>query len=179
MAVLLVTGAARGIGADIALLGAERGWDVAVNYAHNQERARDVCERIEALGRRALPVQADVADPQAVEAMFDTVRSELGPLSGLVNNAGVNETAGPIEDLDLEHVKRALEVNLYGVFLHILADALGSVAVIISSIAIKYWGAYIADPISCFLISILILASVVPLVKSTSRTLILGTTGVL
>jgi Co/Zn/Cd efflux system component len=55
--------------------------------------------------------------------------------------------------------------NLYGVFLHILADALGSVAVIISSIAIEYWGIYIADPICCFLISILILLSVVPLIK--------------
>jgi len=64
--------------------------------------------------------------------------------------------------------------NLYGVFLHILADALGSVAVIISSIFIKYWQWYIADPICCFLISFLILASVVFLIKSTSRLLSLG-----
>jgi zinc transporter 5/7 len=64
--------------------------------------------------------------------------------------------------------------NLYGVFLHILADALGSVAVIISSIFIKYWGWYIADPICCFLISFLILASVVFLIKSSGRVLALG-----
>ena len=61
--------------------------------------------------------------------------------------------------------------NLQGVFLHILADALGSVAVIVSSIAIDYGGYYIADPICCFLISILILASVIPLIKSTYRIL--------
>ena len=64
--------------------------------------------------------------------------------------------------------------NLYGVFLHILADALGSVAVIISSIFIKYFDWYIADPICCFLISFLILLSVVYLIKSTSRLLALG-----
>ena len=64
--------------------------------------------------------------------------------------------------------------NLYGVFLHILADALGSVAVIISSIFIKYFDWYIADPICCFLISGLILMSVVYLIKSTSRLLALG-----
>lgn len=61
--------------------------------------------------------------------------------------------------------------NLKGVFLHVLADALGSVAVIVSSIAIHFGGYYIADPICCFLISILILASVVPLIKSTYRVL--------
>jgi len=59
----------------------------------------------------------------------------------------------------------------------VLADALGSVAVIISSIMIKYWGLYIADPICCFLISLLILASVIPLIKQSATTLILGTNG--
>ena len=67
--------------------------------------------------------------------------------------------------------------NLYGVFLHILADALGSVAVIISSLAIDWGGYYIADPICCLLISILILASVVPLIKSTYKVLSLNQSG--
>jgi zinc transporter 5/7 len=69
--------------------------------------------------------------------------------------------------------------NLQGVFLHILADALGSVAVIISSIAIEYGGFYIADPICCFIISILILMSVIPLIKSTFRVLSLTQSGIL
>lgn len=61
--------------------------------------------------------------------------------------------------------------NLQGVFLHVLADALGSVAVIVSSIAIDWGGYYIADPICCFVISILILMSVIPLIKQTFRVL--------
>ena len=63
------------------------------------------------------------------------------------------------------------------VFLHILADAMGSVAVIISAICIRFFGIYIADPICCFLISILILASVIPLIKQTARMLTLGQSG--
>ena len=67
--------------------------------------------------------------------------------------------------------------NMTAVFLHILADAMGSVAVIISAVFIRSFGVYIADPICCFLISILILASVVPLIKSAARTLTLGQSG--
>jgi NAD(P)-dependent dehydrogenase (short-subunit alcohol dehydrogenase family) len=117
MTVLLVTGAARGIGADIALLGAERGWDVAVNYVGNTQAAEEVCGRIEATGNRALPVQADVSDENAVEAMFRQIKAELGPISGLVNNAGVNETGGPIEEIDIDLARRAMDVNYFGTFL--------------------------------------------------------------
>jgi zinc transporter 5/7 len=63
--------------------------------------------------------------------------------------------------------------NLYGVFLHVLADALGSVGVIISSILVKYYGIFIADPICSFIISLMILGSVVPLIQMTSNNLIL------
>lgn len=118
MAVLLVTGAARGIGADIAVLGAERGWDVAVNYASNETAADEISAKIEATGRRALPIQADVSNPQAVKAMFEKVSAELGPIIGLVNNAGVaGIKTGPIDELDIDISKRAMEVNYFGTFL--------------------------------------------------------------
>lgn len=117
MGVLLVTGGARGIGADIAILAGERGWDVAVNYAANQDAADEVCANVEAAGGRAIPVQADVADQAAVEAMFERVTSELGPLDGLVNNAGVNGTNGRIEELDVDQARRDFEVNYFGTFL--------------------------------------------------------------
>jgi len=65
--------------------------------------------------------------------------------------------------------------NLYGVFLHILADALGSVGVIISSFLVKYYEIYVADPICSFIISIMILASVVPLITITANNLIMKT----
>lgn len=64
--------------------------------------------------------------------------------------------------------------NMYGVYLHILADTLGSVAVIISSLCIKIWGTQLADPICCFLISALILAAAIPFTKQTARVLTLG-----
>jgi NAD(P)-dependent dehydrogenase (short-subunit alcohol dehydrogenase family) len=117
MAVLLVTGSGRGIGADIAILAAERGWDVAVNYVGNQSAAEGVCARIEDIGRRALAVQADVSDPSAVEAMFAQVRTDLGRISGLVNNAGISLTKGSIDVLDVELVRKAYEVNFFGTFL--------------------------------------------------------------
>jgi zinc transporter 5/7 len=63
---------------------------------------------------------------------------------------------------------------MYGVFLHILADTLGSVAVIVSSLCINYFDFYLADPICCFLISVLILAAAVPFTLQTGRTLTLG-----
>lgn len=117
MAVLLVTGSGRGIGADIAILAAERGWDVAINYVGNQSAAEDVRAKIEAFGRRALTIQADVSDPTAVEAMFSKVRTDLGRINGLVNNAGVSLTKGSIDVLDVELVRKAYEVNFFGTFL--------------------------------------------------------------
>ncbi len=64
---------------------------------------------------------------------------------------------------------------MYGVFLHVLADALGSVGVIFSSVLVKYYDMYVADPICSFIISVMILASVVPLIKMTSANLIMMT----
>ena len=117
MPVLLVTGSGRGIGADVAILAAERGWDVAVNYVENKAAADKVCERIAAIGRRACPVKSDVSDPTAVEEMFDLIGSDLGQINGLVNNAGISLTKGPIEELDVELARKAFEVNLFGTFL--------------------------------------------------------------
>ena len=68
-------------------------------------------------------------------------------------------------------------VNMQGVFLHVLADTLGSIAVIISSVCIQNFGWYMSDPICCFVIAFLILASVVPLLKDTIKLLMLGTDG--
>lgn len=117
MPVLLVTGGGRGIGADVAILAAERGWDVAVNYVGNKSAAHEVCEKIRTIGRRALPVQTDVSDPAAVEAMFVKISSDLGRIDGLVNNAGVSLTKGPIDMLDVELVRKAFEINFFGTFL--------------------------------------------------------------
>ena len=117
MAVMLVTGGGRGIGADIAVLAAERGWDVAINYVSNETAAKGVAQKIEALGRRALPIPADVSDSSAVDEMFARVNRDLGPIDALVNNAGISLTKGPLDALDVELARKAFDVNFFGAFL--------------------------------------------------------------
>lgn len=117
MGVLIVTGGSRGIGAEICRLAAERGWSVCVNYTSAADAAGRVVGEIESAGGRAFAVQADVAKPQEVEAMFRSVESELGPITGLVNNAGILGSRGPVEDLDAASTRRMFEVNVLGAFL--------------------------------------------------------------
>lgn len=85
----LVTGASRGIGRSIALLLAERGADVVINYAGNTEAAEKTVADIEALGRKAMMIKTDVADTEACKAMIDKVVEEFGKIDILVNNAGI------------------------------------------------------------------------------------------
>ena len=114
--VLLVTGAGRGIGAACARLAALRGWDVAVNYARDAAAAEAVAADVRAAGRRAITVQADVADEAQVLAMFDRVDSELGPqrLSGLVNNAGIVGMMARLDEMDVARWQRMMAVNVVG-----------------------------------------------------------------
>lgn len=88
--VALVTGGSRGIGRAIALELARRGHPIAVNYASRADAAEAVVDEVEAGGGKAVAIQADVADADAVTAMFAAVESSLGPVSVLVNNAGIN-----------------------------------------------------------------------------------------
>lgn len=112
--VLLVTGASRGIGAATALLAATQGWDVAVNYGHDRSAAEAVAAAVQAQGRRALTLQADVADDGAVSAMFQALDRELGPLAGLVNNAGVVDLAARVDQMSAARVQRMFAVNVFG-----------------------------------------------------------------
>ena len=113
--VALITGASRGIGKGIAEVFAEEGADVASYVASNQA-AEEVADWVRAQGRRAMTVKADVADRGEVEAMFDRVWRELGPLDILVNNAGI-ETIVPFLDLTDDQWTRLTDVNLRGEWL--------------------------------------------------------------
>ena len=115
--VVLITGASRGIGAATARLAAKRGYDVAVNYVSNEAAAKKVVGEVEAAGRRAIAVKADVADEREVVAMFETVDAELGTVTALVNNAGVLETQARVEAVDAARLHRILAVNVVGTFL--------------------------------------------------------------
>ncbi|WP_313315269.1 SDR family oxidoreductase [Pulveribacter sp.] len=112
--IVLITGASRGIGAATALLAAERGWAVAVNYARDAAAAQAVVQRIEALGGRAIAVQADVADERQVLALFAAVDAQLGRLTALVNNAGVVDRPARLADMDGERLRRMFDINVLG-----------------------------------------------------------------
>ncbi|MGG3987841.1 3-oxoacyl-[acyl-carrier-protein] reductase [Bacillus smithii] len=114
--VALVTGASRGIGREIALEFAREGADVAVNYAGSEEKAREVAEEIKAMGRKALLVQCDVSDSQAVQDMIKSVVDYFGGLDILVNNAGITRD-NLILRMKEEEWDAVINTNLKGVFL--------------------------------------------------------------
>ena len=114
---LLVTGGSRGIGAAAAVLAAQRGWDVAVNYTRDAAAAERVAAQVRAAGRRALVIQADVAEEAEVLAMFAAVDREFGTLRGLVNNAGVVDLPARVDEMSLQRLQRMFAINLTGSFL--------------------------------------------------------------
>jgi NAD(P)-dependent dehydrogenase (short-subunit alcohol dehydrogenase family) len=115
--VMLVTGGSRGIGAATARLAAARGYDVCVNYHSHREAADEVVSQIQALGRRAVAVAADVADEAAVVRLFETCDAKLGPLSALVNNAGILETQSRLDALNAARLHRIFATNVIGAFI--------------------------------------------------------------
>lgn len=112
----LVTGASRGIGAAIARALAEKGADVALTYERSAERAAEVVRSIEAMGRRAIAIQADSADPAAVRRSVDEAVAGLGGLDILVNNAGIAR-AGLVAEMSLADIDALLNVNVRAVVL--------------------------------------------------------------
>lgn len=114
--VLLVTGASRGIGAATALLAAAKGYAVVVNYAAQAVAADEVVSRIRSQGGKAVAVQADVADETQVLAMFETIDTQLGRLTALVNNAGVVDVAARVEEMSVARLKRMFDINVLGSF---------------------------------------------------------------
>jgi NAD(P)-dependent dehydrogenase (short-subunit alcohol dehydrogenase family) len=115
--VLLVTGGSRGIGAATALLAAERGYAVAVNYAHNSLAADEVVRLIRASGGQAMAVQADVGVDAQVVTMFKRIDAKLGPLTALVNNAGVVDVASRVDEVTTDRLRRLFDINVLGSFL--------------------------------------------------------------
>ena len=118
MSVMLITGASRGIGAATARAAVEAGWDVAVNYRSERERAEELASELAAAsGRRVVAVPGDVSIEDEVLTMFDTVESSLGPVDCLVNNAGIAPGYGAFADLELADIESVWAVNLTGAFL--------------------------------------------------------------
>ncbi|MFH8561869.1 3-oxoacyl-ACP reductase FabG [Streptomyces sp. NPDC017988] len=111
----LVTGAARGIGRSIALKLATEGYDVIGCYRSESKEARETQEEVEALGVRALFTECDVRDRDAVEEMVARAEGELGPVTALVNNAGITRN-GPMPLLAGEAWDDVIDTNLTGMW---------------------------------------------------------------
>lgn len=112
--VLLITGGSRGIGAATALLAAQDGWAVAVNYTNNQAAADQVVQTIRQAGGQAIAVQADVSEEAQILRMFETVDRQLGRISGLVNNAGVVDVTERVENMSWQRLERMMRINVLG-----------------------------------------------------------------
>ncbi|HET9681867.1 MAG TPA: 3-oxoacyl-[acyl-carrier-protein] reductase [Candidatus Limnocylindrales bacterium] len=111
----VVTGGSRGIGRAIVLRLAEQGADVAFSYASNEAAARGTAAAVEALGRRALPVQADVSQAESADALIKSALEAFGKVDILVNNAGITRD-DLIMRMSLDAWRAVLETNLFGAF---------------------------------------------------------------
>ena len=115
--VLLVTGAARGIGAATARLAASRGYAVCLNYLSDHAAAEAQVRNIEAHGGRAIALQADISSEAEVVALFNQLDATLGPITALVNNAATLETQMRLEAMDAARISRIFAVNVLGTML--------------------------------------------------------------
>jgi NAD(P)-dependent dehydrogenase (short-subunit alcohol dehydrogenase family) len=115
--VLLVTGGSRGIGAATAHLAAQAGYAVGVNYRRDREAAAAVVAGICAAGGRAVALQADIGREAEVLSLFEGLDRELGPLTALVNNAGILEQHMPLKHMDEGRLQRVFTANITGSFL--------------------------------------------------------------
>jgi NAD(P)-dependent dehydrogenase (short-subunit alcohol dehydrogenase family) len=113
---LIVTGGSRGIGASIARLAAADGWDVCVSYLSNENAAQEVAQDCRKHGIRALAVRADVSVESDVVGLFDQAEDELGPLRGLVNNAGIVGHKSLVRDYQRGRTERIFATNVFGAF---------------------------------------------------------------
>lgn len=117
MDTVLITGGSRGIGRATALLAAERGWPVAINYRSDGRAAEETAAAVRKAGARATTVQGDVSVEADVVALFNKARAELGPLGGVVINAGIVAPAMRLADMSAERMQRMFQVNILGAYL--------------------------------------------------------------
>lgn len=117
MDTVLITGASRGIGRATALLAAKRGWSVAINYRNDAQAAAETAAEVRRLGARATTIQGDVSREADVVVMFAKAKADLGPLQGVVINAGITAPAMRLADMSAERLERMFRVNVFGAYL--------------------------------------------------------------
>lgn len=115
--VLIVTGGSRGIGAATCRLAAAQGWDIAINYTANATAAKAVAKQVRDAGRRAITVKGDMAEEADILALFETTEKELGPIGGLVANAGITGKITRVEDMSTEAMREVINLNVLGLMI--------------------------------------------------------------
>jgi NAD(P)-dependent dehydrogenase (short-subunit alcohol dehydrogenase family) len=115
--ILLITGGGRGIGATTARLAAQRGYSVCLTYQHNQAAADAVVADIAAAGGRALAIAADVGVEREMLQVFARIDTQLGPLTALVNNAGILEQQMRVDQMEVARLQRVFTTNILGSFI--------------------------------------------------------------
>lgn len=115
--VCLITGASAGIGAACAHLAAARGYDLALTYHTDPDGAETVAQATTQLGARTVIIQADVADPDAIDEMYRKIDTTFGRLDALINNAGIVGPAVRITELSHNRLRRMFDVNVIGAIL--------------------------------------------------------------
>jgi NAD(P)-dependent dehydrogenase (short-subunit alcohol dehydrogenase family) len=114
---ILISGASRGIGRAAALMAGARGWSVGVNYRADRASAEAVVAAIEGSGGAAVALPGDVANEDDVIAMFEGATKALGPLDGVVVNAGIVAPSARLVDMSAERMRRVFDVNVLGAYL--------------------------------------------------------------
>lgn len=115
--IILITGASRGIGAATAQLAAAQGYAVCINYLNNQAAAHAIADQIIANGGRAIAVAADMTSEADVVRLFETVDAQLGPVTALVNNAGILASQMRVDEMDAARLNHIFTANITGYFL--------------------------------------------------------------
>lgn len=148
---LFITGGSRGIGAATARLGAKSGYDVGITFVSNEKAAQAVVEAVQAMGRKALAIKCDTAQPDEINRAFNAFDKHFGKLDAFFNNAGILGTAAKFVDIPVAQLTSVLAVNTAGAFIAAQAavrrmstrlGGQGGAIVNMSSVASKLGGAF-------------------------------------